>query len=78
MNTYEYWYHGINCIVVFSRHINGHVFSIVLLNYLLICLMWNDNILFCSVWFLLPARFEEYVLLNKTQTLKMNNISAIV
>ncbi len=60
MNPYEYWNCGINFII--SCHINYLVFSC-----LPVYLIWNDNISFCSVWFL-PARFQEYayIMLNKT------------
>ncbi len=62
MNTCEYWNYCIHLIiiVVFSCHINGLIFfSTALLNCLLDYLIWNYNILFCSVWFLHPARFQE-------------------
>ncbi len=41
------------------------VISITLFS--VVYLIWNDNISFCSVWFL-PARFQEYayIMLNKT------------
>ncbi len=44
INPYEYWKRGINfIIIVFSCHYNGIIFSIALLNCLLIYLIWNDS-----------------------------------